>query len=84
MCSLSITSTARVRLPQVASMSSFLALASEITRFTGADSGLIIATTLADDTMFPNPMFMNFIQVSLLSGSSHAASSKFAAPAVHF
>ena len=55
-CPLSITSTAWVLRPKLASMSIPRSRASCPSRFTGAESGLTMAITRWADTMFPNAM----------------------------
>jgi len=63
--SLSMMTTARVRLPYVASISMLLSLASWMTLLIGADSGLTMATSRLAFTMFPNPMLISFIKISI-------------------
>ena len=59
----SVIRTERVFLPQDTSMTLPLVLPSITKRFIGADSGLTTATILSAQTVFPNPILTNLIDV---------------------
>ena len=59
MCPVSIIITARVFLPDVASITSDLSFASCINLFIGAAPGVIIDIILSPDMIFPYPILIN-------------------------
>src|SRR4051794_3681584 len=67
--SLSMTITARVRLPYVASINEPRSRASWIILFIGADSGLTIEIIRLADTIFPNPILINLIDMIIIQSS---------------